>query len=200
MKEIKIENFIGIYDGYISEALCRANIDMFEQEHKFNQTLTRIVNEDADVSDKEDDQLFLKSNSIDTWLKDVQPLIVNFEIALKHYEKQTGIKKMMHGNEDFEYTQMKIQKTIPGQGYHLWHVEYDSRRTPECRRVLAWAIYLNDIDEGGETEFLHQKIRVSPKAGRIVIWPAGFPYLHRGNPPLKGEKYIMTSWMMGKEF
>ena len=95
---------------------------------------------------------------------------------------------------------MKIQKTLPGQGYHIWHVEHDPRRTPECRRILAWTIYLNDMDEGGETEFLHQKIRVAPKAGRIVIWPATFPYLHRGNPPLKGEKYIITSWMMGKEF
>ena len=34
------------------------------------------------------------------------------------------------------------------------------------------------------------------KKGRIVIWPAGFPYVHRGNPPLKHEKYILTSWMM----
>ena len=38
-----------------------------------------------------------------------------------------------------------------------------------------------------------------PKKGRIVIWPAGFPYLHRGNPPLSGEKYIVTSWMYARE-
>ena len=199
MKEIKIENFIGIYDGYISEELCKNNINLFEQQHKFNRTLDRIVNEDADVDVKEDRQLFLNPSTIETWINDVKPLIVNFDIALKHYEKRTGVKKI-HGNEDFEYTSMKIQKTLPGQGYHIWHVEHDPRRTPECRRILAWTIYLNDVDEGGETEFLHQKIRVAPKAGRIVIWPATFPYLHRGNPPLKGEKYIMTSWMMGKEF
>ncbi len=38
-------------------------------------------------------------------------------------------------------------------------------------------------------------MRVKPKKGRIVMWPAAFPYVHRGNPPLKEEKYILTSWM-----
>ena len=33
------------------------------------------------------------------------------------------------------------------------------------------------------------------KKGRIVIWPAAFPYVHRGNSPLSGKKYILTSWM-----
>ena len=37
---------------------------------------------------------------------------------------------------------------------------------------------------------------IKPKTGRIVIWPAGFPYVHRGNSPLSGKKYILTSWMM----
>ena len=53
-----------------------------------------------------------------------------------------------------------------------------------------------NIDRDWETEFLNQSTRVKPKKGRIAIWPAGFPYVHRGNPPLKGEKYILTSWML----
>jgi hypothetical protein len=64
------------------------------------------------------------------------------------------------------------------------------------QRALVFTIYLNDVEEGGETEFLHQSIRAKPVKGRCVIWPAAFPYVHRGNPPLKGEKYIMTSWLM----
>ena len=59
------------------------------------------------------------------------------------------------------------------------------------------AVYLNDVEEGGETEFLHQSVRVKPKKGRIVIWPAAFPYVHRGNQPLSGEKYLLTSWING---
>jgi hypothetical protein len=63
-------------------------------------------------------------------------------------------------------------------------------------RAFVYSIYLNDVEEGGETEFLHFSKRVKPKKGRIAIWPAAFPYLHRGNPPLSGEKYILTSWML----
>ena len=62
-------------------------------------------------------------------------------------------------------------------------------------RVLTYIIYLNDIEEGGETELLHKRVRIKPKTGRIVIFPAGFPYVHRGNPPLTGVKYILTSWI-----
>ena len=56
-------------------------------------------------------------------------------------------------------------------------------------------LYLNDIDEGGETEFLYQHKRVPPKAGTIVIWPTGFSHTHRGNPPLSNTKYIVTGWL-----
>ena len=63
------------------------------------------------------------------------------------------------------------------------------------KRALAYGIYLNDVKDGGETEFLNFSTRVKPKKGRIVIWPAAFPYVHRGNPPLSGEKYLLTSWM-----
>ena len=81
------------------------------------------------------------------------------------------------------------------EGYHVWHIEHGKGFDNESR-AFVFSIYLNDVEEGGETEFLNQSVRVQPKAGRIVIWPAAFPYVHRGNPPLSGEKYILTSWMM----
>ena len=37
--------------------------------------------------------------------------------------------------------------------------------------------------------------RVAAKKGRLVIFPANYPWTHRGNPPLSGEKYIMTGWV-----
>ena len=87
---------------------------------------------------------------------------------------------------------VKMQKTCPGGGYHVWHCEQGE--TINAMRQLVWMIYMNDISEGGETEFLNQATRVQPKAGRLVIWPAAWPWQHRGNPPLKEDKYVCTGW------
>ena len=62
-------------------------------------------------------------------------------------------------------------------------------------RSGAYILYLNDVPEGGETEFLYQRLRVSPKEGTLVIFPASYTHTHRGNPPLRGSKYIMTGWI-----
>ena len=42
-------------------------------------------------------------------------------------------------------TRQKIQKTLPKEGYHVWHFENGSLDTSD--RVLAWTIYLNDVEE-----------------------------------------------------
>jgi len=88
-----------------------------------------------------------------------------------------------------------IQKTEPSEGYHAWHTENGSWKLRH--RTFAWMIYLNDVEEGGETEFLYQKIRIKPKSNMGLIWPGGFTHTHRGNPPLSGTKYILTGWISG---
>jgi hypothetical protein len=120
-------------------------------------------------------------------------MMLNFDLAWTHYVQQTGARES-YAQEKFVYTRLKIQKTLPTEGYHVWHIEHGNTFEMQAR-AFVFSIYLNDVKEGGETEFLHFSQRVKPKKGRIVIWPAGFPYLHRGNPPLSGKKYILTSWM-----
>ena len=99
------------------------------------------------------------------------------------------------GIRELHFTNTKIQKTQPGGGYHVWHTERNYLNYG-CSRALVWTVYLNDIEKGGETEFLNQNQRVPAKTGRGCIFPADFPYVHRGNPPLDKDKYIVTSWFL----
>ena len=88
---------------------------------------------------------------------------------------------------------IKVQKTPPGGGYHLWH--YENSDETHALRELVWMIYLNDMPDGeGETEFLYQRRRIKPTAGTVVVWPAGFTHTHKGNTVLTEDKYILTGW------
>jgi hypothetical protein len=62
-------------------------------------------------------------------------------------------------------------------------------------RICAFILYLNDVEEGGETEFLYQKTRIKPERNKLILWPTSYTHIHRGNPPLSGEKYILTGWV-----
>jgi hypothetical protein len=93
------------------------------------------------------------------------------------------------------FRNMLVQRTDNNcGGYHQWHCEASCHASMD--RWLVYTLYLNDIPEGeGETEFLHQNYRYQPKQGQVVIWPAGFTYIHRGNPIRTTTKYIATGWV-----
>lgn len=191
-RKVNIDNFIGVYDGYITPEECDKAIKLYEAEDKLKKTFSRIGFEGSSIIEKQDQQYFATAGNLNIWWEDLKPIMVNFDQAFRHYIKATGADVICG---EFHYTSLKIQKTLPTEGYHIWHIEHCAGYENEARSMV-FSVYLNDVEEGGETEFLHFSKRVKPKKGRIVIWPAGFPYVHRGNPPLSGKKYIVTSWMM----
>ncbi|WP_028767031.1 2OG-Fe(II) oxygenase [Shewanella fidelis] len=94
---------------------------------------------------------------------------------------------------------INIQKYPKAKGgYPHWHSEQFPQQghNEALHRVVLYMFYLNDVEEGGETEFYYQNKRVKPKKGTMVIAPAGFTHSHRGNMPKSHDKYIATSWIM----
>lgn len=94
---------------------------------------------------------------------------------------------------------INLQRYTAGQGgYPYWHCELYPR-DPGCEtlhRHVLWTVYLNDGFGAGETEFLYQQRKVTPRAGSLLIAPAAFTHTHRGNRPEGGDKYIATSWIL----
>ncbi len=94
---------------------------------------------------------------------------------------------------------VNLQKYLQGSGgYHHWHSEiYPQNAGCETlHRVLLWQFYLNDVEDGGETEFLYQNRKVEARKGRLVIAPAGFTHTHKGHVARSSDKYIATSWIL----
>ncbi len=99
----------------------------------------------------------------------------------------------------FRYDGFTVQKYDQGVGgYHYWHSEIYPQLPDNkpLHRVLALLYYLNDVEEGGETEFHYQDIKAKPKKGTLVVFPAGFTHSHKGHIPLSSDKYVVTSWLM----
>jgi len=189
------ENFILTYDNMFDHAECQSFIDYFEKCDQLGFTVTRKNMGESSLN-KSDNQLFVSSllaqgqldvsdlhpfyRFNDIFWEQIYPLYVDEYGAISNYAQHT-------------IRFIKLQKTRVGEGYHVWHHEDDS--PTNMRRILTFILYLNDVEEGGETEFLYYGKRVKSKAGRLVLWPAGFTHTHRGNPPLKDAKYILTGWV-----
>ncbi len=86
-----------------------------------------------------------------------------------------------------------FQKYYPGKFYSIEHCEHGYKEN--SNRIIAWMIYLNDIENGdGGTFFPQQKKILNPAAGDLYIWPAGWTHSHVGLEAKKDEKYILTGW------
>ncbi|MGA9423035.1 MAG: 2OG-Fe(II) oxygenase [Rhodanobacteraceae bacterium] len=99
----------------------------------------------------------------------------------------------------FRPGRINLQKYIGDVGgYPYWHSELYPRvgDADTLHRVLLWTIYLNDDFSAGETEFFHQRRKIIPRTGSLLIAPAGFTHTHRGNRPIGGDKFIATSWVL----
>ena len=94
-----------------------------------------------------------------------------------------------------EKVKLKVQKTPPGGGFSVWHYEQGSHIGECSRRWGVWMLYLNDVEDGGKTDFIRQGVSLKPEQGSLVIWPAAYTHPHRGAPDLKEDKYIVTGWL-----
>jgi hypothetical protein len=192
MNDIKITHnqFIGTYENVLSEEDCKNIIKLFEENFT-----NEIENSDSgekqflrDRMERHDYQKFYQSN--DTSNSIVSKINEALDKCILLYSEEFWIVKQLKATSLL----VKIQKTPPRGGYHVWHCEQGNKKEQQ-NRVLAWTVYLNDIPSGeGETEFLWQGLRVQPKAGTVSIFPAFFTHTHRGNPVYSCDKYIATGW------
>ena len=64
-------------------------------------------------------------------------------------------------------------------------------------RYLSFQWYLNDVADGGETEFVNFKIK--PKKGTLLMFPPMWMFPHKGNSLNSGRKYILSTYLLYPE-
>ena len=113
--------------------------------------------------------------------------------CIAEYKKK--YKWCVKSNEPWELTlPINIQLFKPGDAYAMLHIESGGPKKGKLQRHLAFMTYLNDVQDGGQTEFESQNTLVQPQKGLTLIWPATWSHPHRGIPAVSEAKYIITGW------
>ena len=175
--------------GKISDVTIDNLIDFWDN----NQYLRKVNGEFSDGVDKS------VKNSVDMAIpsflneKAVRLFLGELQICLDEYLTKFPYARMasLELNEPFN-----IQWYPKGDGgYHRPHCERIGSNKITTWRHLAWMTYLNDVEEGGETYWVHQDKKVKPKKGLTLFWPADWTHVHHGLPAPNEEKMIATGWI-----
>lgn len=196
--KFNFDDFIGVWDRFVPKPLCDEVIKYFDEVMDTRGCYIKSENTDNDGS-----QVYRSEDYYDGALKRKDySFLMNYADLDLTYQINSCLKScVIHYVENYPQlkqaniisTDLKIQKTPPGGGYHLWH--YENASMSHAMRELTWMIYLNDMPDGdGETEFLYQRRRIKPTAGTVVVWPAGYTHTHKGNTVFSQDKYILTGW------
>ena len=184
----RITDFIIRYEKIFTRDECRDVIERIEfldeNAMLFPQPSNNRIFQDQDASNIfVDDGITLPTASIISKqiFHKIQPCIDNY---LERFP--------VLGRRKFSIHDCKIKKIKCGAGFHAWH--YENGDVENSRRTFVIQIYLNDDFDGGETEFLYQNKREKASAGDVLIFPCQYTHVHRGNPPIDGDKYLVTSW------
>jgi len=162
-----------------------------------NQT-ERPISEPKGIGDGQDTfQSRLERHDYQVFMPSASNLInpVYNKIVPKVIEKVEAYRSVIGSVQNYRLycPTIKFQWTPIGGGFSPWHIEHAGGNSSV--RVLAWMIYLNDVTDGGDTEFVYQHRKIQPKQGSFAMWPAGLTHPHRGNPPYSNDKYVLTGWI-----
>ena len=176
-----LEDYIQIYENTLSNQICEELIDYFENNKNKHQ---RIDNKGFPTFT----QLNLTQN------KEEKQNIHNFLLkkVLEYRDKYYKIfgEKLFPSSHMLEEFRIK-RYNIGGEDRFDTHVDVSDY--PSAKRFLSFFWYLNSVEEGGETIF--NKLKIKPTAGKLVIFPPLWLFPHKGNIPISGKKYILSTYL-----
>lgn len=183
-KKSKFSDFIYIERDALPKSFCNNVIEKFEQDDRKRQGQ---VGSGVHLEIKRSSDLSI--TELEDWKSYDQAFFRCLNNGLKKYvrflpEEYTIHKALSEIKNDTGY---QIQRTQPGD-YYIWH--HDQSAT----RMVTFIWYLNDIKDGGYTEFI-DGTRIQPEAGKLIIFPATWDFLHRGVSPKTETKYLCTGWV-----
>ena len=176
--------------------VCDEIVDRFKKDERKKQGVTTAGMLDTEIKKSID----LPIGTLEEW-KDIDTILfesVAENIQLYGNKVHNGLGNVKpfplwtNRVKDYGYN---VKGYEPGDYFH-WHVDRQAENS--WVRTVAFIWYLNDVKEGGETEFIYGR-SIKPQKGKLLMFPACWTYPHRGLSPKNGNKYIITTFVYTEE-
>ena len=188
-----MDSFVKVYDDVLDELSCKELIKKFEDSHEHYETVHQ-EEEDTAISFE---QLTLVNHP--EWESVQNGMLELFQDYIVHYKLDCNVYDKMWP-ERYGYEAIRMKRYLDND-YDRFDPHVDVLNHATARRFLAFFIYLNDVDDGGETEFYtftkpgtYIPYAVKPQRGRLLMFPPTWQYYHAGLKPTSGKKYILHSY------
>ena len=187
MSHADLRRYIRTYDHDLDGKLCQQMIGSFAGLERFQMRNGRGVRRGLE------DSAWTELNV--TRLSDAAFLGMfrrKIDLALERYNRDIELAIPVPNSPVISNLTLKRYRAGCGERFQL---HFDSVNHVANRYlVLLW--YSNDVEQGGETCFPQLGVTIPARAGRLLMFPPYWMYQHEGRPPLSGDKYILSTYLL----
>ncbi len=184
---LSLDHFVRTYDQPGPPTWCAELIERFEQLQRFQQAngagirpgLEQSAWTELDIGRIADADFRAKINQfiVESFIQYNKDLGLSMPISPPRQHAELIVKRYRAGTDE------------------SFQLHFDALGEVS-NRYLVFLWYLNDVDEGGATEFPDLRLAIAPKAGRLLVFPPYWMFQHRGTPPISGDKYILSTYLV----
>jgi prolyl 4-hydroxylase len=183
----KLAHYVRVYDNSLEETLCRRMIESFSGLARFQRPNGRGIR--AGLEESAWTELNVTALSDAHFLGMFRIFV---DQALERYNNDIGLPIPIPNTPLTSELVMKRYRPGHEERFQLHFDAIDFR----SNRYLVMLWYLNDVGSGGETEFPQLELIVKPRTGRLLMFPPYWMYQHQGLPPISGEKFILSTYLL----
>ena len=194
-----VDRSIMIFDDALTSEECRLMIDHFESSPSDHFDGAVIVKGavTVDATYKKNTELWiteLAQKGSTRWISADSLLATMVQKHLGLYQDANAIISTQQNPFSDEGFRLKRYNS-GGDEHHAYHADSGGETACKPHRILAVLLYLNDVEEGGETVFLNQGFSITPVCGRLAIFPTAFSFVHAGKRPRSGTKFCVINFL-----
>ena len=186
-----IHDYCKVYPKHLGEDICDELIAMFKWKPDLH------IRYDDDGFPNMTQMNFSRHKLIHPTLH--QHLVERAFDGIERYRKEVPETRFWPKNFSFE--EFRIKHYSDGrdhpyrQSIDRFDEHIDSNDLISGKRFMIFFWYLNRPESGGNTCITNINLHYEPAKGKLLMFPPFWMYPHAGEAVLRGDKYLLSSYM-----